>query len=65
VCAPIAAIVATSPALPPAPDASLALKLITHAGAGGSSPAVAVASGGVVSGVMTSAAAVRKTYSGL
>ena len=39
--APIAAIVATSPAQPPAPEASLALKLITQAGAGGSSVAVA------------------------
>ena len=32
-CAPIAAMVATSPAMPPAPLASLALKLITQAGA--------------------------------
>jgi hypothetical protein len=35
-CAPIAAMVATSPATPPAPLASLALKDITQAGAGGS-----------------------------
>src|SRR4249919_1363938 len=33
-CAPIAAIVATSPAEPPAPLGSLTLKLITQAGAG-------------------------------
>ena len=32
-CAPMAAIVATSPASPPAPLGSLALKLITQAGA--------------------------------
>ena len=35
-CAPIAAMVAMSPARPPAPLGSLALKLITQAGAAGS-----------------------------
>jgi hypothetical protein len=35
-CAPIAAIVAMSQALPPAPLASLALKLITQTGVGSS-----------------------------
>src|SRR5437763_16691059 len=33
-CAPIAAIVATSPAEPPGPLGSFALKLMTHGGAG-------------------------------
>ncbi len=35
-CAPMAATVAMSPAMPPAPLASLALKLITQAGGSGS-----------------------------
>jgi hypothetical protein len=44
--------VATSPALPPAPDASLALKHITQAGAGGSSAGVSMGSDGGGSEVM-------------
>src|SRR6185369_13061714 len=50
-CAPIAAMVATSPLRPPAPLGSLALKLITQAGAGAScsgSPGATPASGGGV-----------------
>jgi hypothetical protein len=51
-CAPIAAMVATSPALPPAPEASVALKLITQAGAGGSSGVLSVGVDAVGSCVM-------------
>jgi hypothetical protein len=65
VCAPIAAMVATSPALPPAPDASLALKLITQAGAGGSSTVAVPLSVGSVGGFIESAAGRAKTSSGL
>jgi len=45
-CAPIAAMVATSPALPPAPLGSDALKLITQAGGGDSCSSMAAASWG-------------------
>jgi hypothetical protein len=52
-CAPIAAIVDTSPATPPAPLGSVALKLITQAGAAASScKGSAGLSAGVVSAVM-------------
>ena len=50
--APMAAMVATSPATPPAPLGSLALKLMTQAGAGCSCSVSLVASVGVVSGLM-------------
>src|SRR6187455_3637014 len=51
-CAPIAAIVATSPADPPAPLGSLTLKLITHAGAACSSRSPGSASAGGETSVM-------------
>src|SRR4051812_11391738 len=51
-CAPIAAIVETSPAMPPEPLASLALKVITQAGAGCSCSASASVSVGVGSAVI-------------
>jgi len=51
-CAPIAAMVETSPARPPAPLASLALKLITQAGAGASSPVSGSVAAGLISAVM-------------
>lgn len=47
----MAAMVATSPAMPPAPLGSLALKLMTQAGAAARSVSL-VASVGVVSGLM-------------
>jgi hypothetical protein len=45
-CAPIAATVAMSPARPPAPLGSLALKHITQAGGGGSVPAASSGASG-------------------
>jgi hypothetical protein len=50
----MAAMVATSPAMPPAPLGSLALKHITQAGGGGSAAGSSVAVAGVGSGVMGS-----------
>ena len=51
-CAPMAAMVDTSPARPPAPLGSLALKLITQAGAGCSCSVSPPAASGERSGLM-------------
>src|SRR4051794_25667108 len=63
-CAPIAAIVATSPAEPPAPLGSLTLKLITHAGAACSSRSLGSASAAGETSVMECSRAARESRSG-